>query len=80
MAKDGSVQTPKRPEQPATQDEQYWQSEEGQDIARYMERVQKGELDMPSAIKEFRQKWYGGKSPRLTDEATPNGPTIPQRW
>lgn len=80
MAKDGSVQVPKRPEQPRTADEEFFASEEGRDIEQRMERVRKGEIDLQTAIREYRQKWHNGKPPVLDNDPAPLGPTIPNRW
>jgi hypothetical protein len=81
MAKDGMIQAPKRqaaPSVPVEQDD-YMTTPEGKDLEATWERIERGEVDFDTALRQFRQKWYNGKAPSVETPEYSIAPKVPQK-
>jgi hypothetical protein len=74
MARDGNVKLPNQAA-PIDQEEQFWNSEEGQDIKKLFDDFQSGRKSYDQAFDEYNGKWADKPLPSGARMA-PNAPTV----
>lgn len=72
MAKDGNFQVP-RGGAPIDQDEEFFKTEQGQDIERLFNSFSSGKKSYDEAYDEYQKKW-GGKTTEKPPAQVPNAP------
>lgn len=77
MAKDGSIKAP-RDTAPIDSEQQFWNSEEGQDIQRLFEDFRSGKKSFDQAHEEYNKKWADKPLPQPPAQA-PDAPFLPIR-
>lgn len=78
MAKDGGILAPNRPNQSQTSEEEFWASEQGQDIERLFSEFSAGTKTYDEVFDEYHKKWSGRPSAPPTAQS-PDAPFLPVR-